>query len=129
MSEWACLSHDFPLQGTGYDYDCGHVTLRHPITVLIYSCLSLSDSGYLNIQSWPENMTNFGVFSNLATISGRTLYRYGHTSTYWTHPVLPLIFVSERSLFYSTFVTVDLSYRSVHILLTLHEYIEILVIL
>ncbi|XP_062866878.1 receptor tyrosine-protein kinase erbB-4-like [Trichomycterus rosablanca] len=31
-------------------------------------------TGYLNIQSWPENMINFGVFSNLATISGRTLY-------------------------------------------------------
>ncbi|XP_053332847.1 receptor tyrosine-protein kinase erbB-4-like [Clarias gariepinus] len=31
-------------------------------------------TGYLNIQSWPENMTDFGVFSNLATIGGRTLY-------------------------------------------------------
>lgn len=32
--------------------------------------------GYLNIQSWPENMTDLSVFSNLATIGGRTLYRY-----------------------------------------------------
>ncbi|XP_072512816.1 receptor tyrosine-protein kinase erbB-4-like isoform X2 [Salminus brasiliensis] len=31
-------------------------------------------TGFLNIQSWPENMTNFGVFSNLATIGGRSLY-------------------------------------------------------
>ncbi|XP_035390713.1 receptor tyrosine-protein kinase erbB-4-like isoform X4 [Electrophorus electricus] len=31
-------------------------------------------TGYLNIQSWPENMTNFGVFSNLVTIGGRSLY-------------------------------------------------------
>ncbi|XP_060754450.1 receptor tyrosine-protein kinase erbB-4-like [Neoarius graeffei] len=31
-------------------------------------------TGYLNIQSWPENMTDFGVFSNLATLGGRTLY-------------------------------------------------------
>ncbi|KAM4559715.1 receptor tyrosine-protein kinase erbB-4-like isoform 3-T3 [Odontesthes bonariensis] len=31
-------------------------------------------TGYLNIQSWPENMTDLGVFSNLATIGGRSLY-------------------------------------------------------
>uniref|UniRef100_A0A9J7WX25 Receptor protein-tyrosine kinase n=1 Tax=Cyprinus carpio carpio TaxID=630221 RepID=A0A9J7WX25_CYPCA len=31
-------------------------------------------TGYLNIQSWPENMTDLGVFSNLVTIGGRTLY-------------------------------------------------------
>ncbi|XP_076025878.1 receptor tyrosine-protein kinase erbB-4-like [Genypterus blacodes] len=31
-------------------------------------------TGYLNVQSWPENMTDLGVFSNLATIGGRTLY-------------------------------------------------------
>uniref|UniRef100_A0A8C6KR22 Receptor protein-tyrosine kinase n=1 Tax=Nothobranchius furzeri TaxID=105023 RepID=A0A8C6KR22_NOTFU len=30
--------------------------------------------GFLNIQSWPENMTDLRVFSNLATIGGRTLY-------------------------------------------------------
>uniref|UniRef100_A0A6Q2YVE9 Receptor protein-tyrosine kinase n=1 Tax=Esox lucius TaxID=8010 RepID=A0A6Q2YVE9_ESOLU len=29
---------------------------------------------YLNIQSWPENMTDLSVFSNLATIGGRALY-------------------------------------------------------
>ncbi|XP_015278899.1 PREDICTED: receptor tyrosine-protein kinase erbB-4, partial [Gekko japonicus] len=31
-------------------------------------------TGYLNIQSWPENMTDFSVFSNLVTIGGRALY-------------------------------------------------------
>uniref|UniRef100_A0AAY4DMQ2 Receptor protein-tyrosine kinase n=1 Tax=Denticeps clupeoides TaxID=299321 RepID=A0AAY4DMQ2_9TELE len=31
-------------------------------------------TGFLNIQSWPENMTDLSVFSNLATIGGRTLY-------------------------------------------------------
>ncbi|XP_056114678.1 receptor tyrosine-protein kinase erbB-4 isoform X2 [Rhinichthys klamathensis goyatoka] len=31
-------------------------------------------TGSLNIQSWPENMTDLGVFSNLATIGGRSLY-------------------------------------------------------
>ncbi|XP_062312987.1 LOW QUALITY PROTEIN: receptor tyrosine-protein kinase erbB-4-like [Osmerus eperlanus] len=31
-------------------------------------------TGYVNIQSWPENMTDLGVFSNLATIGGRALY-------------------------------------------------------
>ncbi|XP_053720466.1 receptor tyrosine-protein kinase erbB-4-like isoform X2 [Synchiropus splendidus] len=31
-------------------------------------------TGYFNIQSWPENMTDLGVFSNLVTIGGRTLY-------------------------------------------------------
>ncbi|XP_038871911.1 receptor tyrosine-protein kinase erbB-3-like [Salvelinus namaycush] len=29
----------------------------------------------LSIQSWPENLTDLSVFSNLATIQGRTLYR------------------------------------------------------
>ncbi|XP_062862524.1 receptor tyrosine-protein kinase erbB-4-like isoform X2 [Trichomycterus rosablanca] len=31
-------------------------------------------TGFLNIQSWPENMTDLSVFSNLATIGGRSLY-------------------------------------------------------
>uniref|UniRef100_A0A8C9SYY9 Receptor protein-tyrosine kinase n=1 Tax=Scleropages formosus TaxID=113540 RepID=A0A8C9SYY9_SCLFO len=29
---------------------------------------------FLNIQSWPENLTDLSVFSNLATIGGRSLY-------------------------------------------------------
>uniref|UniRef100_A0A8C6LQN0 receptor protein-tyrosine kinase n=1 Tax=Nothobranchius furzeri TaxID=105023 RepID=A0A8C6LQN0_NOTFU len=32
-------------------------------------------SDYLNIQSWPESLSNLSVFSNLHTIQGRTLYR------------------------------------------------------
>ncbi|TKS67369.1 Receptor tyrosine-protein kinase erbB-4 [Collichthys lucidus] len=31
-------------------------------------------TGFLNIQSWPDNMTDLSVFSNLATIGGRSLY-------------------------------------------------------
>ncbi|KAM4731344.1 receptor tyrosine-protein kinase erbB-4 [Anableps anableps] len=31
-------------------------------------------TGYLNIQSWPDNMTDLSVFSNLVTIGGRALY-------------------------------------------------------
>ncbi|XP_028972487.2 receptor tyrosine-protein kinase erbB-4 isoform X2 [Esox lucius] len=31
-------------------------------------------TGFLNIQSWPENMTDLSVFSNLETIGGRSLY-------------------------------------------------------
>ncbi|CAM5090277.1 unnamed protein product [Natator depressus] len=31
-------------------------------------------TGFLNIQSWPQNMTDFRVFSNLVTIGGRALY-------------------------------------------------------
>ncbi|XP_064166737.1 receptor tyrosine-protein kinase erbB-4-like isoform X2 [Anguilla rostrata] len=31
-------------------------------------------TGFLNIQSWPENITDLSVFSNLATIGGRALY-------------------------------------------------------
>ncbi|XP_056883008.1 receptor tyrosine-protein kinase erbB-4-like isoform X3 [Takifugu flavidus] len=31
-------------------------------------------TGYLNIQAWPQNMTDLAVFSNLATIGGRSLY-------------------------------------------------------
>ncbi|XP_075463320.1 receptor tyrosine-protein kinase erbB-4 isoform X3 [Ascaphus truei] len=31
-------------------------------------------TGYLNIQSWPKNMTDLSVFSNLVTIGGRVLY-------------------------------------------------------
>uniref|UniRef100_A0A8C2IAV0 Receptor protein-tyrosine kinase n=1 Tax=Cyprinus carpio TaxID=7962 RepID=A0A8C2IAV0_CYPCA len=38
------------------------------------ACLLTTSKGYLNIQSWPENMTDLGVFSNLVTIGGRTLY-------------------------------------------------------
>nr|XP_014354429.1 PREDICTED: receptor tyrosine-protein kinase erbB-3 [Latimeria chalumnae] len=34
-------------------------------------------TGYLNIQAWPENMTDFNVFSNLTTIGGRTQYQRG----------------------------------------------------
>ncbi|XP_016094821.1 receptor tyrosine-protein kinase erbB-4-like [Sinocyclocheilus grahami] len=33
-------------------------------------------TGFLNIQSWPENMTDLGVFLNLATIGGRSLYSH-----------------------------------------------------
>ncbi len=40
------------------------------------SVVADTSSGYLNIQSWPENMTDLSVFSNLATIGGRSLYRY-----------------------------------------------------
>uniref|UniRef100_A0A8C1K5K5 Receptor protein-tyrosine kinase n=1 Tax=Cyprinus carpio TaxID=7962 RepID=A0A8C1K5K5_CYPCA len=32
------------------------------------ACLLTASKGYLNIQSWPENMTDLGVFSNLVTI-------------------------------------------------------------
>lgn len=38
--------------------------------------------GFLNIQSWPDNMTDLSVFSNLATIGGRALYRYVHETHY-----------------------------------------------
>ncbi|KAJ8415186.1 hypothetical protein AAFF_G00008840 [Aldrovandia affinis] len=31
-------------------------------------------TGFLNIQSWPENIMDLSVFSNLATIGGRSLY-------------------------------------------------------
>ncbi|KAL0963733.1 hypothetical protein UPYG_G00310210, partial [Umbra pygmaea] len=31
-------------------------------------------TGFLNVQSWPENMTDLSVFSSLATIGGRSLY-------------------------------------------------------
>ncbi|KAK9523950.1 hypothetical protein VZT92_017826 [Zoarces viviparus] len=31
-------------------------------------------TGFFNIQSWPENMTDLSVFSSLATIGGRSLY-------------------------------------------------------
>uniref|UniRef100_A0A4W4GP91 Receptor protein-tyrosine kinase n=1 Tax=Electrophorus electricus TaxID=8005 RepID=A0A4W4GP91_ELEEL len=36
--------------------------------------LSHQSHCFLNIQSWPENMTDLAVFSNLATIGGRSLY-------------------------------------------------------
>uniref|UniRef100_A0A8C7F871 Receptor protein-tyrosine kinase n=1 Tax=Oncorhynchus kisutch TaxID=8019 RepID=A0A8C7F871_ONCKI len=32
-------------------------------------------TGVCSIQSWPENLTDLSVFSNLGTIQGRTLYR------------------------------------------------------
>lgn len=55
---------------------------RNSLSVLVtpYNpcvCMCLCPNlGYLNIQSWPDNMTDLSVFSNLATIGGRALYRY-----------------------------------------------------
>ena len=49
------------------------------VCVRVRVCVSLSLSvhpGFLNIQSWPDNMTDLSVFSNLVTIGGRALYRY-----------------------------------------------------
>uniref|UniRef100_A0AAQ5X3C0 Receptor protein-tyrosine kinase n=1 Tax=Amphiprion ocellaris TaxID=80972 RepID=A0AAQ5X3C0_AMPOC len=41
---------------------------------LILTCVCLClYLGFLNIQSWPDNMTDLSVFSNLTTIGGRTL--------------------------------------------------------
>ncbi|XP_078542411.1 receptor tyrosine-protein kinase erbB-3 isoform X2 [Lissotriton helveticus] len=34
-------------------------------------------TGYLNIQAWPKNMTDLGVFANLTIIGGRSLYNRG----------------------------------------------------
>uniref|UniRef100_A0A665XBZ4 Receptor protein-tyrosine kinase n=1 Tax=Echeneis naucrates TaxID=173247 RepID=A0A665XBZ4_ECHNA len=46
-------------------------TLPVCVCVCVYICAHL---GFLNIQSWPDNMTDLNVFSNLATIGGRALY-------------------------------------------------------
>lgn len=51
------------------------VTSRPLLNNRFAACLLTASKGYLNIQSWPENMTDLGVFSNLVTIGGRTLYR------------------------------------------------------
>ncbi len=51
------------------------VTSRALLNIRFAACLLTASKGYLNIQSWPENMTDLGVFSNLVTIGGRTLYR------------------------------------------------------
>uniref|UniRef100_A0A3Q3BPT6 receptor protein-tyrosine kinase n=1 Tax=Kryptolebias marmoratus TaxID=37003 RepID=A0A3Q3BPT6_KRYMA len=40
----------------------------------LHVCVFCPHLGYLNIQSWPDNITDLSVFSNLATIGGRALY-------------------------------------------------------
>ncbi|XP_074836214.1 receptor tyrosine-protein kinase erbB-3 [Carettochelys insculpta] len=42
-------------------------------------------TGYLNIQSWPQHMHNFSVFSNLVTIGGRSLYNRGFSLLIMKH--------------------------------------------
>lgn len=50
--------------------------------LLIITCCSLVEHQYspfsdiLSVQSWPENMSDLSVFSNLQTIQGRTLYKW-----------------------------------------------------
>uniref|UniRef100_A0A8C3B5I0 Receptor protein-tyrosine kinase n=1 Tax=Cyclopterus lumpus TaxID=8103 RepID=A0A8C3B5I0_CYCLU len=46
-------------------------SLQYNQCVCVCVCSHL---GFLNIQSWPDNMTDLNVFSNLATIGGRALY-------------------------------------------------------
>uniref|UniRef100_A0A8C6Q9P7 receptor protein-tyrosine kinase n=1 Tax=Nothobranchius furzeri TaxID=105023 RepID=A0A8C6Q9P7_NOTFU len=60
-------------------------------------------TGYLNIQSWPDNMTDLSVFSNLATIGGRALYRYRKV-LYLTQKWLVQLFVVFFPFFYVVIV-------------------------
>ena len=56
---------------------CACVRVRVRVCVRVCVCVSLFvHPGFLNIQSWPDNMTDLSVFSNLVTIGGRALYRY-----------------------------------------------------
>uniref|UniRef100_A0A8C2XMS5 receptor protein-tyrosine kinase n=1 Tax=Cyclopterus lumpus TaxID=8103 RepID=A0A8C2XMS5_CYCLU len=53
--------------------------------------------GFLNIQSWPQNMTDLSVFSSLATIGGRSLYRYVLKSPYLSDTDLTLLVKASSS--------------------------------
>uniref|UniRef100_A0A8B9RFC6 Receptor protein-tyrosine kinase n=1 Tax=Astyanax mexicanus TaxID=7994 RepID=A0A8B9RFC6_ASTMX len=45
-----------------------------PVKEKCIYCTFPHSTSFLNIQSWPENRTDLSVFSNLATIGGRSLY-------------------------------------------------------
>ena len=64
----------------GHDRQSVHwwVIKKH---LFVCVCVSVPHLGFLNIQSWPDNMTDLSVFSNLATIGGRALYRYTPENT------------------------------------------------
>ncbi|XP_059811899.1 receptor tyrosine-protein kinase erbB-3a isoform X3 [Hypanus sabinus] len=62
---------------TGIEGDPYHNTARlDPEKLKVFQTVQ-EITGYLNIQSWPESLENFSVFSNLTTIGGRTLYNRG----------------------------------------------------
>ncbi|XP_069761509.1 receptor tyrosine-protein kinase erbB-4-like isoform X2 [Narcine bancroftii] len=62
---------------TGIEGDPYHKVARlDPEKLKIFQTVQ-EITGYLNIQSWPENLKSFSVFSNLTTIGGRTLYNRG----------------------------------------------------
>ncbi|KAM9851069.1 receptor tyrosine-protein kinase erbB-4 [Aulostomus maculatus] len=55
-------------------------------------------TGFLNIQSWPDNMTDLSVFSNLATIGGRALYSGISLLVLKQHGILSLQLQSLREI-------------------------------
>ncbi|OCT63766.1 hypothetical protein XELAEV_18044862mg [Xenopus laevis] len=59
---------------TGIDGDPYHnIAALDPQKLNIFSTVR-EITGFLNIQSWPKNMTDLSVFSNLVNIGGRVLY-------------------------------------------------------
>ncbi|XP_066431725.1 receptor tyrosine-protein kinase erbB-4 [Eleutherodactylus coqui] len=59
---------------TGIDGDAYHnIAPLNPEKLNIFRTVR-EITGYLNIQSWPKNMTDLSVFSNLVSIGGRDLY-------------------------------------------------------
>ncbi|XP_061547337.1 receptor tyrosine-protein kinase erbB-4-like isoform X4 [Phycodurus eques] len=55
-------------------------------------------TGFLNIQSWPDNITDLSVFSNLVTIGGRSLYSGISLLVLKQHGILSLQLQSLREI-------------------------------
>lgn len=76
-------------------------------------------SDFLNIQSWPESLSDLSVFSNLHTIQGRKLYRWEdhHSIVLFLHTTNILSCCNVIRSIHSVFSGVDLTVW----LITLHN--------
>ncbi|XP_061547336.1 receptor tyrosine-protein kinase erbB-4-like isoform X3 [Phycodurus eques] len=61
-------------------------------------CTDICPKGFLNIQSWPDNITDLSVFSNLVTIGGRSLYSGISLLVLKQHGILSLQLQSLREI-------------------------------
>ncbi|XP_069472018.1 receptor tyrosine-protein kinase erbB-4 isoform X2 [Ambystoma mexicanum] len=83
---------------TGIDGDAYHnVAALNPEKLNVFRTVR-EITGFLNIQSWPKNMTDFGVFSNLVTIGGRVLYSHVSLLVLKQQAIISLQFQSLKEI-------------------------------